>query len=465
MTETLNQPQAAERKPVALAIAIFLLLWLPAAILSHGYPEADGYTHFLAARYALAVPTNFTDVWARPVCTILYCLPSIIGGHFGICVASAAIAIGCGVVAFQIARDQGDRPALALILTLAQPLLFVHSLTVMTELPFALLLGCTFLAFERKRWFIAALLAGLLPAARPEGFGFLIFAGCALLWLAPRWLLILPLPLVIWNLTGWLQDGREGQWWMWMSHHWPYSAQSMYGRGSIMAFAVQLPVIVSPLVLPATLLGIALSFRPLRVARAATALIPLFVLTVHSLLYATGKMGSYGEARYLLVAAPFWGILSARGWEWCFGKLRWSHSLRWAGAAAMVPLLVNCIHPFVPLRPTPDCELAERLGKWYPTSAQGQRYTHLLASHIAVYYFSGISPTDQSRAVRFNKEMIAARPPDTLLIWDPYFSMHNANMDCTVSLDEIARAGWVADPAIEDQLGLGSLQWHVFHSP
>ncbi len=47
----------------------------------------------------------------------------------------------------------------------------------LTELPFAFLLAAAFLAYVRRWFFLMAILIGLSPLGRPEGFGFLIL-GC-----------------------------------------------------------------------------------------------------------------------------------------------------------------------------------------------------------------------------------------------------------------------------------------------
>jgi len=279
-------------------------------------------------------------VWGRPLFTALYALPAAYGGLIGAHVLSLALAVGCALVAQSIARGQGYRwPVLALVFTLAQPLVFLHSFSELTELPFALLLGAAFLAYQRRRWLILAILTGLGPLARPEGFGFLLLAAVALV--AHRrswWLLVLPIPLLLWNHAGWVISGSQGPWWGWLPGNWPYSKQSLYESGHVLHFVALLPAVTSPLVFPATLLGVWRSFvdatPDVHLARCQRliAIIPLLILVGHSLLYATGKLASSGELRYMLVVAPFWGLLSARGWEWVFARFNRRRTVTWAGA-------------------------------------------------------------------------------------------------------------------------------------
>jgi len=43
------------------------------------------------------------------------------------------------------------------------------------------------------------------------------------------------------------------------------------------------------------------------------AVIPFLILFAHSVIYALGLMASNGELRYMLIVAPFWALLAARG--------------------------------------------------------------------------------------------------------------------------------------------------------
>ncbi|MBV8779803.1 MAG: hypothetical protein JO353_00265, partial [Phycisphaerae bacterium] len=324
-----------DRLPLALAIMVFATLSLVASIYSKGFSEADGCTHYLYARYAFQEPYFFVNVWGRPLVTAIDAVPAVLVNRFGVRTMSLLLAIGCALVAREIARSLGERRfTLAAIFTLAQPLVFVHSISELTELPFALLLGCAFLAFIRRRWLIMAILVSLLPLARPEGFGFLLLASLALIiYRRPQWLIILPIPLIGWDIAGWLLYGQPVypgfaehlphllKWITWLPNNWPYADKSAYMSGSIFHFIMLLPAVTSPLIFPATLVGIGrfIRIRPRdhqSWCRWLTAGIPLLIVAVHSLLYATGRMASSGELRYILIVAPFWGVLSAQGWMW-----------------------------------------------------------------------------------------------------------------------------------------------------
>src|SRR5205814_4703558 len=170
------------------------------AVTSDGFLEADSLTHYLYARFAIVETHYLVNIWGRPLVTGLYALPAYVFGRVGVRVTSLILALVCGFVAYAIARRQQYRwPVLALIFTLAQPLVFLHSFSELTELPFAALIGLAFLAYQRRQFFIMSILVAISPLGRPEGFGFLILAAIALI--AHRrwwWLLILPLPTLLW---------------------------------------------------------------------------------------------------------------------------------------------------------------------------------------------------------------------------------------------------------------------------
>ncbi|HET6250190.1 MAG TPA: hypothetical protein VFE47_21040 [Tepidisphaeraceae bacterium] len=444
---------------IAAAITIFAALSLYCGIRSEGFISADACTHFMAAKYAFSHPLNFVDVWNRPLVTMLYAVPAHLQGRTAVRIVCMLVAIGCGIVAFRIAVGQGLRfPVLALILTLGQPLVFLHSFGEMTELPFALLFGGAFLAWQNKRYWFAAILVAWTPLARPEGFGFLLIAGIGLV-LCRKWrqLLVLPLPILLWDLAGWIISHHSHPWWRWLPDSWPYSGGSAYGRGYLLTFVALLPAVVSPLVLPATLVGIwrSLSFKPpaaddvdgtgkgdhpLRFCIFLTAAIPMLVLGVHSLFYWLGKMASDGEARYLLAVAPFWGVLSARGWEQISLRMKWRHPLRWAAAAIALPILVNLFHPIVPVRLSHDWASAREMARWYQNFSISSPGHPIIAAHPGIFYFLQLNSHD-SPDMAANSLHHAA--PGTILIWDPIFSDTNASADEMLGLDEILHApGW-----------------------
>lgn len=450
-----RNPRTHRRLPAAIAIAIFAALSIAASVTSHGFLEADACTHYLYARFALEEPHFLVNVWGRPLFTALYAIPSAYGGVAGARLLSLTLAIGCAAVAMLIARGQNARlPVLALIFTLAQPLVFLHSFSELTELPFATLLGLTFLAYQRKQWLVMAVLAGLGPLARPEGFGFLLLAGAALLvhrlwW----WIIVLPIPLLIWNHAGWVLSGGAGAWWSWLPDNWPYAQESVYPSGHLLHFLALMPAVTSPFVFPATCAGVwrcladrTIADPHLRLCRRLIAAIPLMILVGHSVLYATGKLASSGELRYMLVVAPFWGVLAAIGWEWIFDRLHWRRPIAFAGIAALGGAVGNLMYPVLPLKPADDYVQSRRFVEWYRTSGVAEHYPRVCAAQPCIYHFLDISPTDPERALTFHRAAIVEPPPGTILVWDPIYSLYNADSERSIKVGELIEKGWLPAP-------------------
>jgi len=462
--------------PPLVAITIFATLSLISAVTSEGFLEADSCSHYLYARFAFREPHHFVNVWGRPLCTGLYAVPALIGERVGVRVMSLILALTCALVAMRVARLQNYRwPVLALIFTLAQPLVFLHSFTELTELPFATVIILALWAYRARLFWLMAALVAISPLGRPEGFGFLGLAGLALI-LHRRWyyLPILIIPLIGWNYAGWILYGRHGVWWQWLRDNWPYAAESMYDKGHLLHFVLLMPVVTSPLIFPATVLGLWRSLAPAWPLRrwltmdhgtrcqVLIAVLPVCILFGHSVLYWLGKMASNGELRYMLVVAPFWGLLSAKGWEWVFDRLEWHRPLAWAGAASLAVIGFNFAYPVVPLVYMQDWKEGRTIARWIESSSIRREYPMLMGSHPAIWYFLDSSQTDPGKTREWKKNIVADAPPGTLLIWDPIYGVFNSDTARSITEKEIRDAGWVEIPDLPDGV---TGEWLMFHSP
>lgn len=470
MTVDLNRVAPSNgRTTVVWAVLAFSILSIAAALTSDGFLEADAATHYLFARYALHTPFYLVNVWGRPLTTALYALPAALAGRAGARMASLFCAIACALFAWRLAVLERYRwPALAAIFTLGQPLLFLHSFSEMTELPFATLAVFAFWAYRRQYWGSLALASSLLPLGRPEGFGFCALAGVALVfhrrW---YWLPILVAPVVAWSYIGWVVEGHNGVWWLWLRNSWPYSATSDYPRGSPLRFVLELPVLVSPAAVPALFIGIRQAFAAdepmephVRRCRRLIAAIPLTVLVAHSIFYWRGIFSSNGELRYLLIVAPFWGLLAASGWEWAFARLHLRAPAATAALFLILPAQINWLFRVVPISMTADWRSAQSLLNWYRASPLRHDYPHLLFAHPALDYFLDAGPDDAVRSTPWERYIIASPPPGTLLIWDDNYAVRNSDPARDLSIAQIAGYGW---QALANPPGVDA-QWRLFLS-
>jgi hypothetical protein len=206
------------------------------------------------------------------------------------------------------------------------------------------------------------------------------------------------------------------------------------------------------------------------------ALIPLMVLFGHSVLYATGRMASSGEVRYMLVVAPFWGVLSARGWTWFFRRIpsrdRREPRLRRfemksAVLASLALIVVNRGYQVLPLSYSDDWKHAREVAQWVQRTPLRAKYPRLMASHPAIFYFLNISQTQRGESVEWTRQNVDHPPPGTMMIWDAMYGQYNSDQNRIVPLDEVLRAGWIPihPPAVETRTRSAPSDWRIFLSP
>jgi hypothetical protein len=242
-----------------------------------------------------------------------------------------------------------------------------------------------------------------------------------------------------------------------------------------------MPAVASPIIFPALCVGmwksVTRASNPCRIDL-LIATIPLLILGGHSILYATGRMASSGEMRYMLVVAPFWGLLAAKGWAWIFDAMQWRRPLRWAALAAIVPAIVNQhfqVGPLVvgyrvvPIHLQHDMVVAHRFAQLYKIWPLRDEYPKVLAAHPGVYYFLDISPTQKLQTREWSQKTVADVPHGTILIWDPIFGVYNSDAKRSVPEESIDSAGWVLDDVMTDTINDEQTEdadrWSVWLSP
>jgi hypothetical protein len=474
-TLQLHPPSASDRRLLVFTALVVCAAstWLSFA--SAGFLEADGVTHYLYARFALDSPSYFVDVWARPVRMLIHALPAHFFGLHGVRAASLAVLIGTAWIVYRIATRLHFRwPALAGVFLLVQPLLFLHSFSELTELPFALLGSLALLSMLARRWWLFALICGLMPASRPEGAAFVLLAIVMLvLHRKAYWIPLTLLPVVVWNHLGWVLWGTDaGPWWRWLIDRFPYSSHSLYPAGPMYRFLAVLPAVVSPLVLPAVLLGTIgtltaraqaekVSVTILAGARLPdvwlVALIPWGFLAVHTFLHVAGRMSSSGEPRYLLATAPFWALLACKGWSMMADRFRWRRPILWAALASLVPVVVNLAYPVVPLKRQPDAVLCEEIADWYRNGPLQATYPKVLATHPLVYFYL------DRKIEGVTQDVVRAAPPGTMFVFDNLYASYNSDSRRVVTPEAFEAAGWIRHES--NAFGLAKQTWIIFLSP
>jgi hypothetical protein len=488
---------------------LYLVLSTVLNFLSKGFLEADGVTHYLYSRFAFQNPAYFADVWGRPVRMLIHAVPAHFFGLHGVRAASLVCVLITAWLVVRIAKKLDWRaPAYAAFFLLIQPLLFLHSFSELTEVPFALLGALAMLTLLHRQWWIFALICGAMPASRPEGAGFVLLA-IAMLILHRKWywLPLVAVPILIWNTYGWIMWGSDsGPWHLWLVHQFPYSAKSLYDAGPIYRFLAVLPFVVSPIAVPAILIGswgligstwgthlegaapaapfgasgtdsvqstdVTVNRHPASQERRPPLVrvlfdlntqtnllifaIPWGILAVHSYLHYSGKMSSSGEPRYLLAAAPFWALLAARGWPMIIDRFRVPKPALIAGLGALIPVAVDLTYPVVPLKPQPDATLCAEIAKWYQTSPYAKDYPIVYGTHPLVYLYT-------DRPIQDIKAKVIAHPPKgAFFVFDSMYASYNSDPERKVTQAMFDAAGW---KKVETGFGLKDQVWQIYLSP
>ncbi|MFT3789181.1 MAG: hypothetical protein QM770_23890 [Tepidisphaeraceae bacterium] len=469
---------------VVLALLVFATLATLAAVYSGGFSEADGISHYLKRRHALENKFYLVDIWARPLCVWVYAVPAHFFGLIGVRLTSLVLAIGIALITWSIAkRLKLALPELVVVLLCGQPMFFIHACAELTELMFALLLVGMFWSYQRKQWLLLAALAALTPLARPEGFGLLAIVGAALL-LHRRWwwLPVLIVGLAGWSYAGWRIFGGpiEYPWWKWLIFNWPFSAESAYGSGSVLAFVAPLPVLVGPFATPFVWAGAWKMVRgrslpllpgegrgegdrrepenldevpaqmpglPARGERRSffndheircRLLVPTIaigLLIAHTFLWMRGWMASAGMIRYLVTVAPFWAILALVGWNafcsfWPVTRVR-----TWliVGVLAIVP--VHAKFSIYPIRVQGMQVLAEKTADWirgHPELVDRAKYPRLMTSLPSLFYAMDVDENNPAKAVPWGRKQVEQPEAGTLLVFEAETGSYNANASSIV---------------------------------
>jgi hypothetical protein len=182
--------------------------------------------------------------------------------------------------------------------------------------------------------------------------------------------------------------------------------------------------------------------------------------------------------RYLLIVAPLWGCLSARGWEWVFGMMRWPRPLSWAALAVVLPGLVNYCWRILPVRQSESWSEAEHVVDWYQSSPLRKEFPRIMTNHPGIFFYLNANPWDRREVEPWTRQAIDHPPSGVVLIWDPEFSVSNSDPLLVVPLERVIHAGWVNDRAAEWKSNVNSpampldqpliqtpRMWHIFLSP
>jgi hypothetical protein len=315
--------------------------------------QLDGGVHFLFAKWAWTHPELFVGVWSRPLFTLIYSSPALIG-YRATRIFTVLICLAIAWQTWRLAEElKIKRAPFAAPLLWLQPSFLLFSADNMTEPIFALVLVIALRLHHRGQIKTGMLIASLLILARPEGF----FLG--ILW----WLWVLldcgfakkkepfnpksairnpqsAIPILatgafIWWLAALIITGDP----IYIKHNWPANwplTGTVYGAAGLVAFPLRLPEAVGPLLLLPFCFGLYHLIKRRELLTITSSFLLIFGL--HTVLRAFGLLGSAGYPRYLIAVSPAIAIITLVGWNeisarWCSNT---SRIFRTASAAIII---------------------------------------------------------------------------------------------------------------------------------
>jgi hypothetical protein len=459
-----------------LSLLIFIALSAWCAYSSGGFIEADGISHYLKRRFAYSNPSYLFDIWARPLCVWIYMLPAHWFGLMGVRTTSLVLAVLIALLAWDCARRLGlKRAELVVPLLVWQPLFFMHSCAELTELTFALVLLGMFAAYQRKWFWLLALLASIAPLARPEGFGFLFVVFVALaLHRRFAWIALLPIGVTAWSYFGYRSFGSpvEYPWWQWLRVNWPFSPSSVYGAGTPLwrragAFIAQLPVIVGPFATPLVFIGAITIVRwreairswPRDHAARCRMVVPGMawgMLLAHTLLWMALAMASAGMPRYLVTVAPFFAIVALSGFNWMADEaFRLRRPALWVLVGTLAVIPIHAKWRIYPLAVLGQQALSNRTADWIRAHVDRDRYPRLMSSLGGAFLALEVDEQSARASVPWGRSQIEKPEPGVVMIYEAESGAYNAQEAMLVPRELIDRHGWVRIGAVEQERVIG----------
>ncbi len=421
-----------------------ILLWLN--IISPGLEGGmDSYNHYLISKFSWQNPELFLDYWGKPVFNVL-ASPFAQFGLNGMFVLNLLSLLGSALLAYKIAQhlELKHYAFLAFTLALLSPIFLDNTISALTEPMCAFLVCLTFYFLVKDQNIPGAIVAGLLPHARSEGFIilFVVFLYFVMKRESIKTFLYLGLGSLIFNTLGWIITGQP----FWIFTENPYinfemSGNNICGSGGLFHYAWAAPYTfglgVSALALIA-LLVIAFRIvkeRKINLKLNVVALSFVLYILAHALIWYKGMMGSCGYIRVMVVVAPLAAILGAYAFQQIaqFIDQKYSKMARTITSGLLLVLIAHVLYvPYryyiykYPLTISEEQEQFEELNRWY----QEQDYKDRTKLYLYPYFsiIADINPYNQDEHLELWASSLQWTKKGDILIWDGHFGPNESGL-------------------------------------
>jgi hypothetical protein len=317
-----ERKEALIAKALCILIPLLYMLW---AMLSNATWDDDCPTRYFNVLQAFSKPETFVNLWNRPLFVILFAIPAHLG-KISIPLVMSTIAGFTGYYLFLNVKMMKIKYALVVIpFLLMQPFYFGVGRDAMTEPLAASLIVFGLYALLQQKWLLFAILGALIPLARVELIPLLGIWGLILL-LKGQWKFIpvLALGVVLWNIAGWIITGDA----IFFASETilKKSQDNIYGHQTIGTYFSRYLYVIGPVVFFYFIIGLIKKAKDLAFDWFILAqfLVGFFLYT-----YVAVKMdlgASAGFLRNLIPLSPLAAIIALVGFEYWLDGLTFSKS-------------------------------------------------------------------------------------------------------------------------------------------
>jgi len=199
------------RKGLILLLAIYIIASLIYSFSSHSTWDDDCPTRYYNTRISLSDPTQFLSIWNRPLFVLIFALPVQFGAG-AIPVLMIIIAAFSTYYLYKALEFQQIKNAYLIVpLLLFQTFYFSISRNAETEQLAVAIFCFGYYFMVHKKWFLFALILGLLPLARLELVLMLPFSALILIKNKQfKLIFLMGLPILLWHIAGVIITGDVG---------------------------------------------------------------------------------------------------------------------------------------------------------------------------------------------------------------------------------------------------------------
>ncbi len=441
----------------------------------------DTYNHYLISRHSWQNHELFLDYWGKPIYNIL-ASPFAQFGINGMVVMNIICLVLSALFSFKIAQELKFKHAyLVYIFTLLSPVFLDNTISSLTEPLCALLVILTIYFLVKEKYNAGAVVAGLLPFARSEGFIilFVVFVYLLIQHRKIKAFLLLGLGSLIFNTLGWIITDQM----FWIFTENPYinfelSGRNVCGNGSPFHYLIAGHYTFGKIASFLLAFGIGLFsinfIRKIKTPNLKMGLVVasfLLYFLAHAFIWWKGMMGSCGYVRVMTVIAPLASIIIVYFLSSFYALLakHFGRSGEYASFIFSFILIFNAIYvPYryyaykYPLTISAEQEQYVILNDWYQQQNFEDRTKVFLYPYFSI--IADISPYDQTQHLDFWKSSLQWTKKGDILIWDKHFGPN----ECGTPLDTmLARKDWELIKSIIPEkpiptLNSDSFEIHVF---